>query len=253
MPCRINRQKLWAGRLVLESLAHESSVFVTLTYREELCPEELVPGDLSSFLRALRKELRPRRIRFYGVGEYGTKTGRPHFHVALFGVSLLERAVIEKVWQKGFVHVGLLSVKSAMYVAKYITKRWIGDGESDPRAGGRRREFSRMSLRPGIGAEGLEATIASMMESAGSRAIAKKGDVPVHVMIEGRRFPLGRYLRRRMREELGWRPEAPPEVQRVVRAKRAVEDVRKVERQRHQSDLIARKRVELADSKRRLS
>lgn len=252
MPCRINRQKLWAGRIVLESLAHEASCFATLTYSEETCPEELVPDDLSKFLRALRRLLAPRKVRFYGVGEYGAKNERPHFHVALFGVSVLERPVVEKAWPHGFVHLGFLNPKSALYVAKYVTKRWIGNDGKDPRFGDRVCEFSRMSLRPGIGAEGLEATVAALLERGGSGGLLAAGDVPGSLRVEGRRYPLGRYLRRRIREGVGWEKRAPREVERAVRARRAVEDVSKVARQRLQSEVIAAKRVELADSKRRL-
>lgn len=238
---------------MLEALAHEHSCFVTLTYGEETCPVDLVPSDLAQFLRKLRKMVAPRRVRYFAAGEYGAKNERPHFHLALFGISFQERALIEKAWGHGFVHTGFLSAKSASYVAKYITKRWIGDSGRDPRHGDRVAEFARMSLRPGIGAEGLEATVAALLSRGASAGVAAAGDVPGHVRLEGRRFPLGRYLRRRLRSDVGWAPEAPPEVQRAVRFKRSVEDTSKVQRQRKQSALSAERRVELADSKRRLA
>lgn len=238
---------------MLEALGHEVSCFATLTYREESCPEELKPEDLTVFLRELRRLVSPRRIRYYAAGEYGAKHGRPHFHVALFGISPLERSLIATAWGHGYVHTGFLSPKSAAYIAKYITKRWIGDGGKDPRHDHRVAEFSRMSLRPGIGAQGLEATVAALLEKGASGAVAAAGDVPRHCRLEGRRYPLGRYLRRRLRVGVGWNPEAPGEAQRDVRRRRVLEDVRKVERQRHQSDLVAHQRVKLADSKRRLS
>lgn len=52
MPCRVNRQREWAARLVLESLCHPRSAFVTLTYDREHEPPggRLVRRDATLFL-----------------------------------------------------------------------------------------------------------------------------------------------------------------------------------------------------------
>lgn len=70
MPCRINKRRIWTTRLFLESLVHRSSIFFTLTYRDECLPEggNLNPRDMTLFLKRLRKAVAPLRIRFFIVG-----------------------------------------------------------------------------------------------------------------------------------------------------------------------------------------
>ena len=86
IPCRINRKRLWTHRLMLESFSHSDATFVTLTYDpEKYSGESLRPEDVTKFLKRLRRKLEPKKLRYYLVGEYGDKTGRPHYHIALFG------------------------------------------------------------------------------------------------------------------------------------------------------------------------
>lgn len=251
MPCRVNRQRLWATRIMLEAGCHATSAFLTLTYSEDTCPKELEPGDLTIFLRELRRAVAPRKLRYYAAGEYGSKTGRPHFHIAVFGLSPLERSEVEAAWGKGFVHIGLLTPQSSRYLAKYITKKWIGDSK-DPRHGDRRTEFSRMSLKPGIGAAAMEATIHAMLSEGGSRAVERSGDVPTHVRFEGARSPMGKYLRSRLREGIGWSKTAPVDVQSALSFERSRELPEEGDAKRRQSELKAKFIIDLQDQKRRL-
>lgn len=129
--------------MMLEQSRHEFSVFVTLTYAE--APEELVPDHMAYFVRRLRL-INPRPLRFYGVGEYGSKGGRPHYHLALFGVSMADEALIQSCWTRGFVHIGELNRWSAQYLTKYVCKSLVQLRKHD----GKHPEFARMSLRPGL-------------------------------------------------------------------------------------------------------
>ena len=100
--CRLAYSRRWADRLVLESIYHEQSWFVTLTYNDFFVPEskyidentgEVVPHlslykrDVQNFLKRLR-EMVDYPIRFYCAGEYGSKTYRPHYHLIIFGLKL---------------------------------------------------------------------------------------------------------------------------------------------------------------------
>ena len=87
LPCRINKKRVWTHRIMLESSLHTDNAFVTLTYSDENLPKDgsLVPRHVQLFLKKVRKEIEPARLRFFCVGEYGDRTQRPHYHVALFG------------------------------------------------------------------------------------------------------------------------------------------------------------------------
>lgn len=221
MPCRINRRRLWTGRLVLEASMHQSSTFATLTYAED--PGTLVPDHLRLFIKRLRKA--GHKVRYYGVGEYGDKNFRPHYHVALFGVCYSDHEWNHKgfvvggpvfdAWHSkedglvGGVHVGELNIQSAHYICGYVTKKMTA--QDDPRLGGRYPEFARMSLRPGIGAHAAASIAQNLMSLGASGRLAEQGDVPHEVRINGKKYPLGRYMRRAIREAVGWNSGTPAE------------------------------------------
>lgn len=63
----------------------------------------------------------PEKLRYYAIGEYGTNTYRPHYHIILFGLPIQEihNGIIEKSWNKGHVYVGQVTRASIHYVTKY--------------------------------------------------------------------------------------------------------------------------------------
>lgn len=101
------------------------------------------------------------RIKYYHCGEYGKvcrhgldlelvecpfcNLGRPHYHACLFNLSFLDletyavqkgvvrrtSSELEKLWQKGFVDVGEVTVQSAAYVARYVIKKITGPQAED--------------------------------------------------------------------------------------------------------------------------
>lgn len=196
MSCRINRSRQWIGRMLLESTGHPASCFITLTYREERKPKDgnLSKAPLQLFMKRLRDRVKPRRLRFYGVGEYGEKSWRPHYHVLVFGMSVLESETIQACWPDGFVHVGEVSRESIGYVTGYMQKNMRKKG--DPRLGGRTPEFCMMSLKPALGSNVVE----SISESL------QRARVPLfdgRVAIGRRRYMLGRTLRDKVNQKLG--------------------------------------------------
>lgn len=229
-PCRANRKKLWTHRIHLESLNHEHNSFVTLTYlpdAEPLSPSNLgtlLPSHLTNFLKRLRRSYEPLKLRYFAVGEYGDASFRPHYHLALFGFPVCHRRrtehrlstccpvcdLLASCWDFGAVDSRPLEVGSARYIAGYVTKKMTKP--DDERLKDRHPEFTRMSLKPGLGALSMEDIAANLLSAEGGRVVALQEDVPTSLMMGSKPFPLGRYLRRKLREQLGLPPGAPPEV-----------------------------------------
>lgn len=151
--CRLNHSKEWAVRCVLESLSYDDNFFVTLTYDDAHLPKDgrLHREHIQEFFKKLRYYVGS--FRYFGCGEYGSKTKRPHYHLILFGCHLTDLCscgrglyqsdIITKCWSHGFNYVGFVTYQSCNYVAMYTTKKIFGD-QSD--------EFLMASNRPGIGA-----------------------------------------------------------------------------------------------------
>lgn len=160
--CRLNRASDWATRIMHEKKMSGSSAFVTLTYDEEHLPYSgdyatLVKKDVQLFLKRVRKEIAPDKVRYYLCGEYGDIGKRPHYHLVMFGLSPVRaREVAQNCWRYGFVHVGDVSYDSAAYVARYCTKLLTGPKKEWYTERNILPEFSLMSRRPGIGASWLE-------------------------------------------------------------------------------------------------
>lgn len=219
--CRIKRAKEWTHRIILETMLHEENSFVTLTYNDEHLPEggTLDKRQLQLFFKRLRKAIAPKKIRYFAVGEYGGRFGRPHYHIALFGypacyqpgVSRRESCVcptcsrIARAWTDakgvslGFISVGTLEPASAAYVAKYATKS-MEEGDKDVKVdAGRTLPFSCQSLKPGIGERYTDDIVAGLISSGRTNI----EDIPSYLSHGKIRRPIGRYLRNRIRERLG--------------------------------------------------
>ena len=80
----------------------------------------------------------------------------------------------------------------------------------DPRLNGRFPEFARMSLKPGIGALAMQTVSKALNSPSGRVLIDSAGDVPVVLQTGGKSQPLGRYLRRKLREEMGFQHIGAP-------------------------------------------
>lgn len=251
MPCRINRRRVWTHRLMLERSLHGDASFITLTYNNdkyidprtktplenmqysvspitgELRPT-LVPKHLQDWLKRLRKEYAPEKIKYYAVGEYGDESERPHYHIAAFGYPQCRWGIsrysasrqnccsvcdmVRDTWGRGNVLVGELSTESAQYVAGYVTKKMTD--KMDARLDGRHPEFARMSTGSRKGEGGLGA---GFMHEIASTFLQfnlgdKETDVPSALRHGSRLLPLGRYLRRKLRVMVGRDEKTPQEV-----------------------------------------
>lgn len=189
--CRLEYSRQWANRCMLELPYHDQSWFVTLTYDDAHVPktwtvdketgEALSPAmtlrsrDLQLFLKLLRRHFPDDNIRFFGAGEYGTNSLRPHYHLIIFGLHLQDLVPykssvlgyqyfnsdsLSRCWingsdgsSRGYAVVGAVSWDTCAYVARYILKKQKGAAASLYADLGIEPEFSRMSRKPGIGAQ----------------------------------------------------------------------------------------------------
>lgn len=171
--CRLERARQWAMRCVDESSLHKDNSFITLTFSDEKLPfhRSLDVSIFQKFMKRLRKEVAPLRLRFFHCGEYGPKTSRPHYHSLIFGYAFPDRkflkttksdekiytsAQLDRVWGNGYTSVGDLTFGSAAYVARYHLKK-VGSVVSDNHYTNLQTgemlapEYVTMSRRPGIG------------------------------------------------------------------------------------------------------
>lgn len=152
--CLEQRRAHWSFRLQMEmKYATDKCYFVTLTYNDQKIPitptglPTLEKSHFQLFLKRFRHYAPERSVRYYAVGEYGSRTSRPHYHALLFNIPLLAIQNTERVWRLGQVYVGTVTPASIHYVAKYHV-----NAISDQELNGRAPPFALMSRKPGIGA-----------------------------------------------------------------------------------------------------
>ena len=87
--CLKNRRDEWTIRLLEEFKDSLECIFLTLTYSDESVHYDgnVHKEHIQKFWKRLRKRLGSRQIRYYAVGEYGTKTFRPHYHAIVSGIN----------------------------------------------------------------------------------------------------------------------------------------------------------------------
>lgn len=150
LACLSNRRNEWAFRLEQEYKYSSSAYFVTLTYDEKhlRTNKSLNKRDVQLYLKRLRKRDGTHKIRYYAVGEYGTKSARPHYHILLFNVA--NESAIREGWCDsrampiGFVHIGKVTQASVAYTLKYMVQPF-------QEVEGLEKPFSLMSRGYGIG------------------------------------------------------------------------------------------------------
>lgn len=153
LACLSNRRQEWVFRLEQEQRYSKGSLFVTLTYDEKHLPSnrQLNKRDVQLYIKRLRKSEQinygNQSIRYFLCGEYGSISGRPHYHLLLFNA---HEGSVRGAWMDskgayiGIVHVGSVTQASISYCTKYIVQpvapveNWQGP-------------FTLMSRRFGIG------------------------------------------------------------------------------------------------------
>lgn len=167
---------------------------MTLTYNDICVPclddaLTLWRDDLTLFFKRLRKALGC-KIKYFAVGEYGSVTERPHYHIVLFGWRPDIKELIplpggyhthEKLsalWSLGFVQVGGITNDSIYYTSGYLLKSFLNKDN----LGTRYPPFLRVSKGLGL-----------------DYAIAHKDRVyNMSLTAEGKTTPLPRYYLKKL-------------------------------------------------------
>lgn len=143
--CRSNKAREWATRAYHESQMHDDNCFITLTYADDcslvlddpLCLYSLRYKHFQLFMKRLRKEYFGDKIRFIVSGEYGSKSGRAHWHSILFGFDFPDKKLetvnkgyrhyssetLSKLWPYGLVDIANVDYGCCQYVAQYVLKK----------------------------------------------------------------------------------------------------------------------------------
>lgn len=175
IPCLGNKRSDWSFRLEQEFKYSKGALFVTLTYDEKHRPSNgsLCKRHLQLFMKRLRKADGTNKIRYYAVGEYGGKSGRPHYHILLFNVT--DESIVRKSWfdkkgrPVGIVHIGRVTPASVAYVTKYIV-------QPQEEVDGLEKPFSLMSRAYGIGARYLSDEMVQWHQSNGYNYVVRPGN-----------------------------------------------------------------------------
>lgn len=147
LACKIQKSREWTHRIMFELQSWNDAGFLTLTYDDNFLPKNysLVKRDLQNFIKRFRRYLKDEKIKYYGCGEYGEDTCRPHYHLIIFGFGVctalkhkhtlvpmkgqvfkvLSGPLVE-LWSNGFVSIGEVEYDSARYVTGYINKKYSG-------------------------------------------------------------------------------------------------------------------------------
>lgn len=191
LSCRLNMSSNWAQRLMAERRYHEEACFVTLTYNDESIPNgwNFDKSHCQKFLKSIRKRT-GKKVRFFLSSEYGDKNGRPHYHAILFGVGVGDINSLEAAWSdkgrsRGFVTVYTVNRERCNYVAKYTTKKLMGESASYYKEAGVTPEFCLSSRRPGIGADYVK----EFGHEFGTRG---------YLVCKGSKHPIPRYFKKRL-------------------------------------------------------
>lgn len=191
--CIAKRTSQWSFRLRKEAEVSTSAYFITLTYDTEHVPitrngyMTLRLSDVQKWLKRLRK-ISKEKIKYYYVGEYGSKTNRPHYHAIIFNAEMED---IDTTWHLGQVHYGTVSGASIGYTLKYMCKDGrIPMHKNDDRV----PEFGNMSK--GIGANYL--TAETMYYHTEKRALLER----VCCVIDGKKVSMPRYYKDKIYDQL---------------------------------------------------
>lgn len=150
--CVARRVSGWSFRIMMEERYCSAAHFITLTYAPNNEPRTPLGGRASlsknhvqCFIKKLRRSTPwGSSIKYFAVGEYGTRYQRPHYHVLLFNVS---SELVQPAWQYGQIHYGQVNAATVGYCFKYMSKeRTIPMYKGDDRT----PEFGLFSKKLGV-------------------------------------------------------------------------------------------------------
>lgn len=232
--CLVNKRSQWMFRIAQEMRTQvHKGYFLTLTYDEKHVARtasgrlSLRFRDVQLYLKRFRKE--KFYVKYICVGEYGSDTERPHYHMLLWTDAPVE--FIQRNWKSskddtvmGSIHFGALTMASAMYTLKYIIQPKV-KYEDEVDCFGRNvagREKTRAQFSKGLGL--------SYLTTAMYNYHTEDYDNPVMFgIVDGRKVALPRYYKNKIFTKEQMRKEASKTKWESIREKR--EQIRQVIKQ----------------------
>lgn len=125
-----NQSKSKHNYVTTNSLPGRTDVIALDTYTFSLRRE-----DIKNWIKRCRRKWeynhpeKPLKFSYYGAGEYGSQTWRPHYHFQFFGLTDEQASFFSNEWKNGYVDCKSVSklssddvLKVSQYTAKYISK-----------------------------------------------------------------------------------------------------------------------------------
>ena len=180
--CRIYTQSSLTLQCLLEKHTAASAEFWTLTYAKD--PETGDWKDFQKFINRLRMRNsrmgNPLPVRYLGCGEYGTRSGRFHYHALIYNnVQSTKPDALIDCWPLGHYTVGTVTPASVRYTCGYTMKF--------PEPG--KEPLSGRSVRPVLGAIAMQQLGAKYKAQNHKLAAA-----PSILKWEGSTYPLNRSM-----------------------------------------------------------
>lgn len=130
------------------------------------------------------------RLKYFAVGEYGSQTERPHFHLIIFNLPYYDKykqrdeliQLLAFAWQLGFVHVGEVTPASIHYVTKYQITKHEESAQIE-------RSRPRAWISKGLGIHYAEDPAKRLWHQETEK---------VQTKLDGNSFPLPRYLKQKI-------------------------------------------------------
>ncbi len=199
LACRILRQSGLTLRNLLEFRMASTGEFWTFTYSDPP-PDTLDYKDFSSFLKRYRASQlykgNHRPIRYCAVGEYGSKSGRPHFHALIYNGNQSKLGLSRiKQWPHGFVYIGQVTPSSIRYTARY-TLKFEEKG---------REAMCHWSRNPALGEIGIRWVAAYMRKNK-----IPCPSLPSTLQIENKRYYVDDTMKKIFKSEYGYISETHP-------------------------------------------
>lgn len=185
VPCLLNYSRDKATQIMLEKefgfdgepYPDGTTWMITATYKDEYLPQhktvntdtgEIFKGislnikDDQDFMKLLRYYYPNMKMKRVVAGEYGSKSGRPHYHSIVFGLPLDYTKFktwnvnkwgqrtwrlddLDEIWGKGMVNIARVEWQNAAYVARYALKKAFKKDKNWYQAQGMLPEFIHWS------------------------------------------------------------------------------------------------------------
>lgn len=138
--CANLKSNNWTIKNYYESKKHNKMCFITLTYNKENYTWIPLRKDIQLFIKRLRRYLdyheNKLKIRYFGVCEYGKRTGRIHYHLIIYGWEekpenllklgknkkgndIYRSVVINKCWKYGIHSYQIFEKHEIPYIVMY--------------------------------------------------------------------------------------------------------------------------------------